>query len=326
MGRPLQLHIELDGRSLAIEDFMAEQMSAGILILQDGRIRLEAYSLGYSPEGRWTSFSVAKSITSTLVGAAIHDGYIGSIDDRVTQYIPALRGSAYEGVSVHQLLTMTSGVKWNEDYADPQSDVAKLYSVRPDAGMDATVSYLRKLPREAPPGVKWVYKTGETNLIGVLVSAATHQSLADYLSRKIWQPYGMEQDAEWLTDERGQEFGGCCLSASLHDFGRFGLLMLEGGAVNGKRIVPDGWIEAATRKQADTGVTGQGYGYQWWTQDDGSFDALGIYGQTVHIDPSRKLVVVICSAWPVATDPAHRHARAELIAAVNRAIDSDAGD
>src|SRR3546814_2634731 len=126
--------------------------------------------LGYGPEGRWTSFSVAKSFTSTLVGAAVKDGYIKSLDDKVSAYIPGLKGSAYDDVSVRQLLTMTSGVKWNEDYTDPKSDVAQFNLQAPVPGEDITVSYMKRLPREAPAGSKWVYKTGETNLIGVLVS------------------------------------------------------------------------------------------------------------------------------------------------------------
>jgi len=320
MGKPLNVSIDLDGRTETVEQFMAEQKSAGILIIQNGSIRLEKYALGYASEGRWTSFSVAKSITSTLVGAAIKDGYIKSIDDPVTRYITGLKGSAYDGVSIRQVLTMTSGVKWNEDYTDPQSDVAQFYSVQPDPGVDPTVSYMRKLPREASPGTKWVYKTGETNLIGVLVTSATHKALADYLSEKIWRPYGMEQNAAWIVDARGQESGGCCLSVSLRDYGRMGMFILNGGVAHGKRVLPDGWIAAATRKQADTGAPGQGYGYQWWTEDDGSFDALGIFGQSIHIDPTRKLVVVISSAWSRATDPARRTARRALFTGVAKAV------
>jgi CubicO group peptidase (beta-lactamase class C family) len=150
-----------------VDHFMASQRVRGLLVLQNGRVRLERYAPPYGPSTRWNSFSVAKSITSTLVGAAMKDGYILSLDDHVTRYISALRGSAYDEVTVRQLLTMTSGVKWNEDYTDPDSDVAHMYAQAPDPGLDMTVSYVRKLPREAPPGTKWVYKTAETNLVGV---------------------------------------------------------------------------------------------------------------------------------------------------------------
>ncbi len=138
-----------------IDAYMAEQNTAGLVILQDGKVRFERYGLGFDAAGRWTSFSVAKSFTSTLVGAAIQDGYIGSLEDKVSQYIPDLRGSAYDEVTIRQLLTMSSGVKWNEDYEDPTADVAKFNNATPDEGVDATVSYMRKLPRAHPPGEVW---------------------------------------------------------------------------------------------------------------------------------------------------------------------------
>ena len=320
-GRPLAVSPAVDGKALSLDAYMAAQKTAGLLVIQDGRVRLEKYALGYGPQGRWTSFSVAKSFTSTLVGAAIKDGFIKSLDDPVTTYIAGLKGSAYDGVTVRQLLTMTSGVKWNEDYTDPKSDVAQMFSVTPDPDTDATVSYMRKLPRDTAPGARWVYKTGETNLIGVLVTAATRKSLADYLSEKIWRPYGMARDAVWMVDLRGQEAGGCCLSVALRDYGRMGLFMLGGAKINGRAVLPEGWIAAATRKQADTGDAGHGYGYQWWTDDDGTYNAYGIFGQTIHVDPARKLVIVVSSAWPEATSARRSSARAALIAAVVAAVD-----
>ena len=314
------------GASAALlHEYMAETRVAGIIVLQHGRIRLERYGLGYSPSGRWTSFSVAKSLTSTLVGAAVKDGYIKSLDEPVTTYITGLAGSAYDGVTIRQLLTMTSGVRWNEDYADPNSDISHLYSATPDSGVDANVSFMRKLPREAKPGTKWVYKTPETNLIGVLVMQATHKGLAEYLSEKIWKPYGMELDAAWIVDQVGHEQGGCCLSVSLRDFARIGQFILDGAKTNGMPIVPDGWLAAATHKQADIGSPGAGYGYQWWTSDDGTFDAYGIYGQNIHIDPARQLVIVINSAWPVATGRAQSTARRAFVRAVQSAVDAEGG-
>ncbi len=321
-GRPLVVSAPVDGKPSTVDAFMLVNHTAGLLVVQDGKVRLERYNLGYGPNGRWTSFSVAKSFTSTLVGAAIRDGYIKSIDDPVTRYIPGLKGSAYDGVSVKQLLTMTSGVKWNEDYTDPKSDVAQLFTVTPDPDTDSTVSYMRKLPREAEPGTKWVYKTGETNLIGVLVTSATHKTLADYLSEKIWKPYGMEQDAVWMVDDRGQEAGGCCISVALHDYARMGEFILGGGRAHGKDVLPDGWIQAATHKQVEIGQPGHGYGYQWWTRDDGTVDAQGIFGQDIHIDPKRRLIVVVSSAWPVASDRPHWQALEALFDAVAQAADS----
>jgi CubicO group peptidase (beta-lactamase class C family) len=294
-GAPLDVDTDIDA-------YMKDQRTAGLVVIQNGKIRLEKYGLDFSDGGRWTSFSVAKSITSTLVGAAIKDGYIKSINDKVSDYIPDLKGSVYDNVTIRHLLTMTSGVKWNEDYADPKSDVALFDAHKADPGVDATVSYMRKLKREAPPGAAWVYKTGETNLVGVLVSSATKKNLSDYLSEKIWRPFGMEQDASWLLGSTGHEISGCCIQASTRDFGRFGVFMLGGGIANGKPVLPDGWLAAATTKQVETTPPGYGYGYQWWTMDDGTYTAKGIFGQGIFVDPKRNLVIASNSNWPQATD------------------------
>ncbi len=317
-GKPIDLGADVDA-------YMAKQRNAGLIIVQDGKIRLEKYALGYGATGRWTSFSVAKSFTSTLVGAAVKDGYIKSLDDKVTAYIPGLKGSAYDDVSVKQLLTMTSGVKWNEDYTDPKSDVALFNMQKPVAGEDITVSYMKTLPREAPAGSKWVYKTGETNLIGVLVSSATGKTLSAYLSEKVWKPFGMEQDAVWMLGATGHEISGCCMSASLKDYARFGQFILNGGVAGGKKVLPDDWLPAATTKQADIDLPGRGYGYQWWTNDDGSFAAQGIFGQGIFIDPKRKLVIASNGNWPTATDPEGvGAAREAFYKSVQAAVDKEA--
>lgn len=317
-GRPIDLGTDVDA-------YMAKQRHAGLIIVHDGKIRLEKYALGYGAAGRWTSFSVAKSFTSTLVGAAVKDGYIKSLDDKVTVYIPGLKGSAYDDVSVRQLLTMTSGVKWNEDYTDPKSDVALFNMQKPIAGEDVTVSYMKTLPRDVPAGSKWLYSTGETNLIGVLVSSATGKSLSAYLSEKIWKPFGMEQGAVWMLGATGHEISGCCISASLKDYARLGQFVLNDGVVDGVRIVPDDWFGNATTKQADIGLPGRGYGYQWWTNDDGSFAAQGIFGQGIFIDPKRKLVIASNGNWPTATDPEGvGAAREAFYKSVQAAVDREA--
>ncbi|MDP9054577.1 MAG: beta-lactamase family protein [Acidobacteriota bacterium] len=320
-GRSLPA-FETGAQGYSVDQFMESQRVRGLLVLQNGRVRLERYAAPYGPGTRWNSFSVAKSITSTLVGAAMKDGYIRSLDDHVTRYISALRGSAYDEVTVRQLLTMTSGVKWNEDYTDPDSDVARMYSQAPDPGLDMTVSYVRKLPREAPPGTKWVYKTAETNLVGVLVAEATGKPLAEYLSEKIWRGYGMERDAEWMIDDVGHEQGGCCIAVTLRDYGRFGQFIIEGARINGKAIVAEDWLLDATRTQVSTGER-TGYGYQWWTRDDGTFEGRGIYGQTLHIDRSRGLVIVINSAVEQPIDRASGQARQEFITLVGEALDRE---
>lgn len=294
-GAPLDVGVDVDA-------YMDSQRAAALIIVHNGKVRFEKYAMDFGPDGRWTSFSVAKSFTSTLVGAAIQDGYIKSIDDMVSDYIPDLKGSAYDNVTIAQLLTMTSGVAWNEDYADPNSDVARFNSHTAEPGMDVTVSYMRQLQAEAEPGTKWVYKTGETNLIGVLASSAANKPLAEYLSEKIWKPFGMQQDATWLLGSTGHEISGCCVQAATRDYARFGLFMLGGGIAGGKQVLPEGWITEATHKQVDIGVPGRGYGYQWWTLDDGAYMAQGIFGQSIFIDPNRQLVIAANGNWPQATD------------------------
>ena len=304
-----------------IDSYMKAFNVSGLLAIKDGQIVLERYGLGRKPDDRWTSFSVAKSMTATLVGAAIKDGHIKSEDEPVTTYIPELKGSAYEGVTVRHLVTMTSGVKWNEDYTDANSDVARagLEPVKA-GGANPIVTYMARLPREAAPGSKFVYKTGETDLAGILVSRATKKRLANYLSEKIWAPYGMERDAIWVRDTAGHERGGCCMSMTLRDYGRIGQFMLDGGA----GVLPADYLQKAVSKQVDTvpaGQPGGGYGYFWWMSDmPGAYDARGIFGQMIHIDPAQKLVIVTNSAWPRATGADLSAARVAMLHAVTAAV------
>ena len=318
-GPPLALPIDVDA-------YMQGQRSAALLILHKGQLRLERYGLDFAADGRWTSFSVAKSITSTLVGAAVKDGHIRSMDDKVSDYIEEMKGSAYDDVSIRQLLTMTSGIRWNEDYGDPNSDVARFNNHQPEPGVDALVSYLRQLPRAEPAGTRWLYSTGETNLVGVLVMRATGKTLSDYLSEKIWVPAGMEQKATWILSKTGQEISGCCIQGATRDYARFGQFILDGARVGGQSIVPEGWLQQATTTRAEIGLPGRGYGYQWWTYADGSFAARGIFGQGIFIDPQRQLVIASNANWAgSATDPEASDAREAFYRAVQQALDAETG-
>ena len=317
-GPPLALPLDTDA-------YMQGQRSAALMVLHNGQVRLERYGLDFDSEGRWTSFSVAKSLTSTLVGMAVRDGHIKSMDDKVSDYIAEMKGSAYDDVSIRQLLTMTSGVAWNENYDDPKSDVAQFNNHKPKDGEDAVVSYLRKLPRAVPAGTRWLYSTGETNLVGVLVARATKKTLSDYLSEKIWRPAGMAQQATWILSKTGQEISGCCLQAATRDFARFGQFILSGAQINGQPTLPEGWLSEATSSRTGIGQPGRGYGYQWWTYDDGSFAARGIFGQGIFIDPARKLVIASNANWGNnATDPTATAAREAFYVAVQQAVDAEA--
>jgi CubicO group peptidase (beta-lactamase class C family) len=293
----------------AAQAFMADTDAAGLMVLRDGKIVFEDYALGFGPEGRWTSFSVAKSFTSTLLGAAIADGAIESVDQLVTDIIPALAGTAYDGVTVGQIATMTSGVKWNEDYTDPDSDVAKMLAVTPVPGESQAITYARSLTREAPAGEKWVYKTLETNLLGLIVEEATGRSLADYAGEKIARPAGFAGDLFWMQDLTGGNIAGCCLSLRLADYARFGQFVLEGGA----GVVEPDWFARATAPAVPfENAPGFGYGYQWWTYP-GAYGAQGIFGQAITVVPEENLVVAVVSNWPTATSTANRNAFRSLV-------------
>ncbi|HXC57079.1 MAG TPA: serine hydrolase [Rhizomicrobium sp.] len=312
---------DYQGASWNTDKFLSANRVSGLLVITDGRIVLERYALGRRESDRWISFSVSKSVTSMLIGAAIRDGAIRSLDAAVTDYVPGLKGSAYEGVTLRQLLTMTSGVKWNENYADPKSDVALFAQGAPGPdGESPIVAYMAKLPREAPPGSKFVYKTGESDLLGIVLEHATHKHLADYLSQKIWSKFGMESDAVWMDDSGGHEIGGCCIAMTLRDYGRFGLFVMNGGMAGGEQVVPPDYLSAATSKQVDIGDPTAGYGYQWWTVQGGIYQALGIFGQSITVVPSEHLVIVINSAWPTAETGALFNAEVAYMQAVGKAL------
>jgi len=331
-----------------IDDFVERNQVAGLLIIKNGQIVLEKYAQGNTPSSKWTSFSVAKSITSTLIGMAVKDGKISSLNDNILQYLPEMVGTAYDGVTVRQLLQMSSGAGWNEDYADPSSDLVKMFQALLSGEAGGILEIMKNLPRVVEPGNIFIYSTGETCLEGeVLRAALGGETLSDYFSRKIWANMGMESDAYWLLESPGgQEFAGGNISMTLRDYGRMGLFMLNNGVVNGQSLLPANWIQDATRPAADSPQCGYGvlyseangaaypynyplgYGYNWWsfpesswgawdyledvtwwgedainptnkrlTNLEGSYEAEGIFGQFIHINPAQNIVTVLWSTW-----------------------------
>jgi CubicO group peptidase (beta-lactamase class C family) len=297
-----EIRYEDHGRHVDLYDYLAINRVAGLLVLKDGQIAFEDYELGTGADTHWLSFSMAKSVASTLVGAALADGFISSLDDPVVRYVPALKGGVYESVSIRQILTMSSGVRWNETYTDPKSDRRKVLELQITPKPGAILRYMSALPRAAAPGSIWNYSTGETYVLGAVVEGATHRPLAEYLSQKIWSQAGMEYDATWWTDgNNGIAWAGSGLGATLRDYGRFALMVADKGRLNGRAIVPDGWFDEAGASHHIGGKT-VNYGYMWWIPpqtdpvDIGAFKAWGIFGQFMYINPRERLVIVVLSA------------------------------
>ena len=290
-----------DGEVYDLYDYLAIGRVSGLLVLHAGEIAYENYLLGNGRETRWMSMSVVKSMTALLIGAAIKDGYIDSLDDQVVAYLPQFAGSAYDGVTVEHLLQMTSGVAWDETYTDPESDRRAMLEAQLAQTPGKILELMASLPRAARPGTRWNYNTGETHVAGALVRQATGMPVAEYLSRKIWQPAGMESDAAWwLESPHGLEVGGSGLTATLRDYARFGLFMLQEGKLDGKSVLPKGWMQQATRAQAINGETIP-YGYMLWPMPDTAYAARGLYGQWVYVNPKRDVVIAMWSAQPKPT-------------------------
>lgn len=306
----------------SIASYMNDNHLKGIIVLKDNKIKLEEYANDTDTETLWTSFSVAKSVSSMLLGVALKDGYIKNLDDVLEEYIPEFKGYDYGKVTVRQLLSMTSGIAWNEDYVDPKSDVAQMYKAPCENTESHILTYMKPLKFVHKPGTHWNYSTGETDLIGILIQKATGKSLADYLSEKIWKPWGMENCAYWLADECSNlNIGGSGLSASLRDYARLGTLMLNEGKIKDESIFSQEWLNDATALLYQTNDQGGGYGYLWWRFKNGSYAAFGIFGQMLYINPTKNLVIAQIAAWPKAGSSSLSENRQAFIEAIEKGID-----
>ena len=300
---PLQLPIRLSNLDAfsysyaeqihTVDSHMQSERTAGLLVIQNGEIKVERYGLEHHANAPWVSFSVTKSIVSMLFGAAVKDGYIASIDDPVSDYLPVFEDSPYADVSIKHILQMASGVAWNEDYADPASNIVNL----PGEEM-AGFKYMRNLPRVAKPGTVFNYNTGETNIAGAILRKAVGKNLSDYASEKVFLPGGISNTANWLLGApNGNEFAGCCISANLRDYGRIGLFALQ----NSQASSPSSPLAPNWMQQSTTPSPGyDGYGFFWWLTDSGVYSAQGVFGQFIFVDANRDLVIVLQSAWPEA--------------------------
>ena len=293
------------GESRSLRDFLDETDTSGLIVLHDGKIVHEEYALGSSAETTWISWSVAKSFVSAMVGIALDEGLFGSVHDPITRYVPELAGSAYDEVAIEDILEMSSGASWDEDYGDPTSDITRF-----GAGIvfgSSQDAFAASLERDREPGTYNRYNSTDTQVLGMLLVRITGKTLAAYTEETLWKPLHMEHDAFWILDDPGMEiaFGG--LNATLRDYARFGEMYLEGGRYRGEQIVPASWVRASTvpgkphlqpgRQSGSASIFG--YGYQWWTPpdgDEGEFSAIGVYNQFIYVNPARRIVVAKTSA------------------------------
>ncbi len=295
------------GEEKYIQDFLEETWTTGFIILKDGQIFYEEYFLGNEEDTKVISWSVSKSIISALVGTAVDEGYINDIREPVTNYVPYLQESGYSEVPIKDILQMSSGIHFNEDYADFNSDINRMG--RALAFGTSIDEFVSSLDSEKEPGTYNNYVSMDTQVLAMLLREATGQSITEYMENNLWSKIGMEEDAYWLLDGKGMElaFGG--LNAVLRDYARFGLLYMNNGNYDGQQIVPAEWVADSVTPDSPHLMPGRkgpdqeelmGYGYQWWLPADteGDFMAIGIYNQYIWVHPTLRVVIPKSSAYP----------------------------
>jgi CubicO group peptidase (beta-lactamase class C family) len=310
VGAPADLPriFEFMGSALSADELLAETDTAALLVVKDGVIRHEHYALTGGPHVNWLSMSVAKSFISALVGIALDEGLIGDIEEPISKYVPVEPGSAYDGVAIRSVLQMSSGARWNEDYHDPESDVARMAAATSGLGGTSHATVVATMPREYPPDTVCRYNSADTQALAMLLRHATGQSIAAFMQAKLVEPLGLTDPGYWVIDPAGIEMGYAGLNLTARDYAAFGELYRNGGAWNGRQIVPAGWVRVSTRSTAGHTAPGQpviagmrlpqGYGYQWWLPegDRGDFMAIGVYNQYVYVDPASAVTIVKLSA------------------------------
>ena len=301
----LPVKYDFNGESLSVQDFLTLTDTSALLILEDGKVRFEEYYLTGGRDVNWLSMSVAKSFVSTLVGIALQEGLIESVEAPITQYVPELAGSAYDGVAIVDVLEMSSGAAWNEDYADPESDVMRMGRIM---GLGGSLDeFIATLKPERLPGSFNQYNSADTQALAMLLARATGRSLTEYMQEKLWDPLGAESNAYWMVDDNQVEmaFGG--LNATARDYAKIGELFRRKGNWQGTQIINPDWVYTATHAVKPHLLPGinqasdypMGYGYQWWLMDgnEEEYSAIGVYNQFIYVNPTRNLVIVKLSAF-----------------------------
>lgn len=304
------LEYRFDGEARALDDYVDAARMTGLIAVRNGEIRFERYAHGATADSRLTGMSITKSVVSTLVGTALHEGLIDDLSDPIDRYVPALADSGYGGVPIEAVLQMSSGIDFTQAYGDPTGDSARLWDAVTDPRSGPVTDFLLARDSQAPPGKRFNYNPLDTLALGWLVRSVTDGNLSNYLAERIWRPAGMRGYATWVVDgtaAAASEVAYCCLNARLRDWARFGMLFAQGGRINGERLLPPSWIERAAEPNRPHLMPGElyseyplGYQYQWWTfpEPEPAFVALGINGQFIYIDPTENFVVVSTASWP----------------------------
>ena len=306
------LRYDYQGRSFSLDEYMTRNPATALLVARDDTILVERYQYGRTDRDRFTSWSMAKTVTSMLIGIAIGEGRIRSVDDPAATYVPKLEGTEYGRTSLRYLLQMSSGVRFVEEYTGVD-DVSRLATETfRQLGSGGVASVTPYNERVAPAGTRFSYASVETEVLGLVLAAAVGRPVAQYLQEKIWQPIGAEADATWIIDRSGQEVTFCCFNAVLRDYARLGLLLAHDGSWRGRQIVPATWIRDATSVRADqphlrprTATPFFGYGYQTWIfpDDRRMFAFLGVRGQAIYVDPASHVVLVTTAVRKLPRDP-----------------------
>ncbi|OAN58571.1 6-aminohexanoate hydrolase [Sphingomonas sp. TDK1] len=304
---PMDFSYDFGGKTYRADAFLERTYTNALLILKDGKIVTEIYRNNSDETSRFIGWSMTKSVTSLLVGCALADGRITSIDDPITAYLPELKGSGYDGASIRNILEMRSGVDYEERYDFAHPGTAARNHI--DALVKNVVRFAdaaRTIKRAHAPGSTFQYKTLDTAVLGWLIERVSGTTVAGYTSQKLWEPLGAEYDAFYLMDGQpgvGREFSGAGFNATLRDFAKIGQMMLDGGKANGRQVVPAAWVKTSTAAStpADPKAPGAptGYAMQWWLLDNsGAYSALGLQGQYIYVDPRSRTVVVKISYFP----------------------------
>lgn len=289
---------------IGTEDFLQRTDTSALLILQNGRIQFEKYWLTGGENVQWMSMSVAKSFISALVGIAIRDGHINNIEEAISDYVPELKNSPYNNVRIKDVLQMSSGASWNEDYSDPESDInrwAKIFAL--GGSFD---EFIQTLSDDFKPGTRNRYNSMDTQALGMLVNRATGKTITNYMTEMLWHPMGASNEGYWLLDSEGMEMAFAGLNITARDYAKFGELYRLDGKLNGQQIVPKSWVKDSITPDGPHLTPGDnplsdyplGYGYQWWVPegDKGEFMAIGVYNQMIYVAPESNMVIVKLSA------------------------------